>query len=336
MENGKFVVSLDLELYWGMRDVVKLNDYKEQLLGVRKVIPLLLKLFEQSGINATFAIVGFLFFKNKKELLQNLPEKKPGYFTSQLSPYTDDFNSVGDDEIQDPFHFGNDLIQQIKKAGQEIGSHSFSHYYCLEKGQTKEEFTEDVRAAQNIAKLNNIELNSFIFPRNQYDNKYLDICKQMGFIAFRGNENSWLFSSEWHGGSMFFRRPFRLLDSYFNLSGHNCYSEAEMKNNELINIPSSRFLRPYNKKLSSFDHLRLKRITEEMNYAARHRLVYHLWWHPHNFGSNIRENFDFLEKIFLYYEKLRQEFNFESVSMQQLAQELNKKISEKNNQQTNK
>lgn len=336
MQSGKLVISLDFELYWGVKDVVQLEKYEHQLLGVREVIPKLLDLFEKYQIHATFATVGLLFFETKEQMLQHLPTQKPSYSNLKLSPYFNIDVAVGNNEKEDPFHFGWNLIKKIADAGHEIASHSFSHYYCLEKGQTKEEFIEDVRAAKNIAKLNNVELNSFIFPRNQYDNEYLNICKQMGFIAFRGNENSWLFSSEWHGGSMFFRRPFRLLDSYFNLSGHNCYSEAEMKKNELINIPSSRFLRPYNKKLSSFDHLRLKRITQEMNYAAKHRLVYHLWWHPHNFGSNIRENFDFLEKIFLYYEKLHQEFNFESVSMQQLAQELNKKISEKNNQQTNK
>lgn len=305
-----------------MRDVVKLNDYRDHLLGVRKVIPLLLNMFEQFGINATFATVGFLFFKNKQELLENLPIKKPKYSIPELSPYTDYFIAVGEDESHDHFHFGNSLIQQIKNAGQEIASHSFSHYYCLEKGQTKDDFIEDIRAAKNIAKLNDIELNSFVFPRNQYNTEYLDICKQMGFIAFRGNENSWLFSSEWYGRWIFFRRPFRFFDSYFNLSGHNCYSEIKMKRNALINIPSSRFLRPYNKKLSAFENLRLRRITYGMSYAAKHGLTYHLWWHPHNFGVNISENFSFLEKILIHFEKLREEYNFESVSMEGLAQKI--------------
>ncbi|HZW71202.1 MAG TPA: polysaccharide deacetylase family protein [Hanamia sp.] len=336
MQFGKFVISLDFELYWGIKDVVELEKYESQLLAVREVIPKLLDLFEKYQIHATFATVGLLFFETKKQMLQHLPVQKPSYNNFKLSPYFNLGVAVGNNEKEDPFHFGWSLIKKIADAGQEIASHSFSHYYCLEKGQTKEEFIEDVRAAKNIAKLNNIELNTFIFPRNQYNIEYLDICKKMGFIAFRGNENSRLFSSEWHGRSMVFRRPFRLLDSYFNLSGHNCYSEAEMKNSVLVNIPSSRFLRPYNKKFNFLEHLRLRRITSGMEYAAKNRLAYHLWWHPHNFGANLQQNFDFLEKILVYYKKLHKEFNFESVSMQQLAQELTKIPSGKNNQQTNK
>jgi hypothetical protein len=145
----------------------------------------------------------------------------------------------------------------------------------------------------------------------------------LGFTCYRGNEKSWLFSSESFGADNFLRRPFRLLDSYLNLSGKNCYSVEEMKEQVILNIPSSRFLRPYSKKLKAFENLRLKRITDSMTYAAKKGLVYHLWWHPHNFGSNIFNNISFLEKILIHYRKLNSEFNFESLSMRQLAKELN-------------
>jgi polysaccharide deacetylase len=323
MSKGKLIISLDFELYWGVRDVVKLEDYREQLLGVEKVIPLLLKMFARYEINATFATVGFLFFRSKCELLQHLPAEKPHYSNSRLSPYIGEFHVVGQDEKHDPFHFGSNLIEQIKNAGQEIGSHTFSHYYCLEKGQTKEAFESDLNAAKEIARIKNIQMKSFVFPRNQYNETYLNICKQHGFTSFRGNEKSWLFSSKSHGYATVFRRPFRLLDSYFSLSGHNCYTIKEMKESELINIPSSRFLRPYNKRLKAFENMRLKRIQNSMNYAARQGLNYHLWWHPHNFGVNMDENLAFLEKILIYYERLKREFDFESVNMQQLSEEIN-------------
>lgn len=59
-----------------------------------------------------------------------------------------------------------------------------------------------------------------------------------------------------------------------------------------------------------------------MSFAAKKGLVYHLWWHPHNFGINQSENFSFLENILKHYKKLNTEFDFESVSMQQLANEI--------------
>jgi peptidoglycan/xylan/chitin deacetylase (PgdA/CDA1 family) len=322
MENGKFVISLDFEIYWGVRDAVKLEEYKDNLLAVREVIPLLLKMFKKYNIHATFATVGFLFFESKEELILNLPEKKPQYSNHHFSPYGGHFELVGDNESVDPLHFGSSLIEQIISANQEIGSHTFSHYYCLEKGQTKEDFREDLLSAKNIASKKGIELKSLVFPRDQYNEEYLDICDEMGFISFRGNERSKLFSSKTQGSFLFLRRPFRLLDSYFNLSGHNCYSSVEMKNKTLINIPGSRFLRPYNKKLSALENLRLKRIKDSMTYAAKNKLAFHLWWHPHNFGKNISNNFSFLEKILLHYQSLDQQYHFESVSMSDLANEL--------------
>jgi peptidoglycan/xylan/chitin deacetylase (PgdA/CDA1 family) len=323
MVNGKLVISLDFEIYWGIRDAVELKDYKEHLLGVHTVIPRLLQIFNQYQINATFATVGFLFFSNKQELLHNLPKRKPLYSGSDLSPYNGHFDKVGEDEVNDPFHFGTNLIQQILDAGQEIGSHTFSHYYCLEKGQTKEDFKEDLFAAKKIANERGVELKSFVFPRNQYNKDYLEICKEMGFTSFRGNERSWLFSSKTQGPGTTLRRPFRLADAYINLSGYNCYSKKEMKKTTLVNIPASRFLRPYTKKLRALETLRFKRIRNSMTYAAKNGLTYHIWWHPHNFGINIAENFLFLEQILIHYQKLNNEYKFESVNMQQLAKELN-------------
>lgn len=321
-KNGNFVISLDFEIYWGVRDVVTLKQYEPNLLGVRKVIPALLDLFNRYKINATFSTVGLLFFTNKEELLQGLPEKKPAYLNPQLSPYTGHFNMVGKNENEDPLHFAPSLIHQIKQNGQEIGCHTFSHYYCLEAGQTIDDFREDIKAAKNIAAKYDIELKSFVFPRNQYNEEYLKVCREEGITSFRGNERSALFSSKNYGNATAFRRPFRLLDAYINISGHNCYAEKEMLGNQLINIPGSRFLRPYVKKLAPLDGLRLSRITKSMTHAAKKNLTYHLWWHPHNFGVNLENNLAFLEKILVHYNVLSGKYNFKSAGMTQLAEQL--------------
>ena len=46
---GTLIVSLDFELFWGMLDCCALEDYQENILGGRKAIPQLLKLFEKYG-----------------------------------------------------------------------------------------------------------------------------------------------------------------------------------------------------------------------------------------------------------------------------------------------
>jgi peptidoglycan/xylan/chitin deacetylase (PgdA/CDA1 family) len=318
MEKGYFVISLDFEIYWGVRDVVTLNQYKANLLGVRKAIPAMLALFDKYNINATFATVGFLFFNDKEELLKGLPGKKPAYQNANLSPYGGHFNLVGENEEVDPMHFAPSLIKEIQQHGQEIGCHTFSHYYCLEKGQTVETFTEDLRAAKKIAEQQNISLKSLVFPRNQFNNEYLQACRNEGFTSYRGNENSWVYKPHPQKSENFLWRMIRITDAYINLTGHHCF--AADKNKELpINIPSSRFLRPYSKKLSMLDALRLRRITNSMTHAAKNNLSYHLWWHPHNFGINLKENIAFLEKIMIHYTKLSEKYKFTSVSMTQLA-----------------
>ena len=65
---GKFVISLDFELMWGVRDKKTIESYGQNILGVREAIPAMLNAFDKYGINATFSTVGFLFAKNKKEL----------------------------------------------------------------------------------------------------------------------------------------------------------------------------------------------------------------------------------------------------------------------------
>ena len=153
-QSGKFVVSLDFELMWGVRDTVTIQTYGENIRGVHKSLPIILDYFKKYNISGTFAVVGLLFFNSKEELLNNLPERKPLYKDSKLSPYGAYITEqVGKDSNSDPYHFAPKLIQLIKNTpNQEIGTHTFSHFYCLEEGQTLEDFTDDLKAAINIAK----------------------------------------------------------------------------------------------------------------------------------------------------------------------------------------
>ena len=125
---GIFAISLDFELHWGVRDVKTVAQYRENLLGVRRVVPALLATFAEYGIHATWATVGFVFFGSRTELLASLPDLLPEYENLRLSPYLD-MKILGNDEDDDPFHFGRSLIDQIRShPEQEIATHTFSHY----------------------------------------------------------------------------------------------------------------------------------------------------------------------------------------------------------------
>jgi hypothetical protein len=322
MTNGKFIISLDFELYWGVRDKLTLQQYGKNIKGVHQVIPRLLEMFNRYNINATFATVGLLFFNSKDEMLEGLPQRKPAYANSNLSPYNH-INSIGNTYKEDVYHYAPDLIRLIQQHPQhEIATHTFSHYYCLEKGQTVEDFKADLEAAKTAAKKFGIELTSLVFPRNQFNNEYLEVCKQAGITAIRGNELSWLYAARNEEAESLLRRSCRLFDSYVDISGHHCFDARPIQPKLPINIPASKFLRPFSSKLKMLDGLRVKRITSAMSHAAKHQLCYHLWWHPHNFGINQDENFAFLEKLLRHYDTLQQQHGFESCTMRSLANEI--------------
>lgn len=322
--NGKFIISLDFELFWGVRDHRTIEGYGENILGVHEVIPRLLKNFKEHKVKGTFAIVGLLFFDDKRDLYENTPSNLPSYDNKSLSPYLGYLDNVGEDADTDRYHYAPNLIKQILNHSEhEIGTHTFSHYYCLEKGQNIDNFRTDLEKALSISKSKyNAKLTSIVFPRNQFNDDYLKVCQEQGIICFRGNEHSWIYAARNRKDESRFRRLLRLLDAYVNITGTNCYSDEYLKSKYLVNIPSSRFLRPYSSKLFFFEWLRLRRIKSGMTYAARNNMTYHLWWHPHNFGTNQDQNFKFLAKILDHYNELNFKYNFQSCTMSELANQI--------------
>lgn len=311
---------------WGVLDKRSIASYGKQIAAVQEVIPQLLALFESYDIHATFATVGMLFHSNYKALEATIPHSLPQYEQAAYSPYTHYIPEVATEIKNAHYHFAPELITQIKtKERHEISTHTYSHYYCLEAGQTSQAFEADLEAAIQVAKEQNIVLESIVFPRNQYSKAYLDVCQQKGIYIYRGNETSWLYAPRSREQESLVRRALRLIDAYINISGHHCADLRQMKQHGMVNIPASRFLRPYSAKLRLLDSLRLARIKRSMTYAAKKGRIYHLWWHPHNFGTHLVENMQFLEKILVHYQHLAQTYNFQSATMQTLGSRIKNK-----------
>ncbi|MGE3992253.1 MAG: hypothetical protein AB7F49_30485 [Pseudorhodoplanes sp.] len=311
------MISLDFELMWGVRDHLSIREYGDAVLGVRTALPRLLRLFEQRGIAATWATVGMLMFDNRDELVEFFPRLKPGYVDRNLSPYGN-FDEVGRNEAEDPYHFGLSMMMQIVNTPrQEIGTHTFSHYYCLEPQQDVDAFAADLDVAIASAKRLELSLKSIVFPRNQYDSAHLEACRARGIHVFRGNESHRFYRPSPKTGEKLPKRFGRLIDSYLDLTGHQ--GNHPQMTAGLFNVPASRFLRPFNSKLSFADPLRLRRITNAMAACAKQNLIYHIWFHPHNFGRNQDANFMFLTSVLDHFEMLRDELGWQSRSMAEAA-----------------
>lgn len=310
---GSFIISLDFELHWGVAELWSLKEREDYFETTRESIPQVLELFSQNHIHATWATVGFLFAKDKEQLLKLMPSKKPTYNNKKLSYYSlIDNNEVGFNEKDDPYHYAPSLIRLILDTpNQELGTHTFAHYYCNEKGQTKEQFDADLKAAKLIAKENfDIELQSLVFPRNQFNSDYLEIAFQNGIKVVRSNPNVWFWN---HYSTL---SPLaRALDTLMPISNSLTFNQNNLSKDKVLLLPASRFLRPYSKKESVIQKVKVNRIKSEMTFAAKQNKSYHLWWHPHNFGYDLDENMQMLKGIISHFNFLNQKYGFQSKSM---------------------
>jgi len=318
-QKGLFVISLDFELFWGIRDKYDFDTYGQNVIGVWEVIPQMLELFDKYGIHATFATVGCMFSENYEDLKNYIPEQKPAYTDKNLSPY----NGYIDDSVHhDPkYYFGKKLLQLVKEKRQhEIGSHTFSHYYGLEPGQTKDQFEADIDAAVNIAKSNGIELETLVFPRHQINPEYLKILRSKGIGIYRETEKSWFHSAQRGAEESILKRGFRFLDYFVWMGSHHCQNLGELKKGELYAVRAGRWLRPYKKSESSFDFLKIRRIKKQLDYAAKNGKIFHLWFHPHDIGINREINFRMLEEILNHYKKLNRKYGIQSMNMKEVVE----------------
>jgi hypothetical protein len=310
---GALVISLDFELYWGVRDHRPLDAAeRKRLLAARALVPGILKVFREHAVRATWATVGLLFARSREEAEECRPRRLPRYEQATLNPYTE---PLGRDESEDPFHFAPSLIRAIaQEKGQEVGSHSYSHYYSLEAGQGEEEFKADVASAKRIAENSGYRLRSYVFPRNQVRREYLPILRQAGFSTYRGTEaaaskapvtfqeqrNPWL-------------RALRLMDAYWNLNG--AQTVAFPSGGQPAAVDASRYLRPFSPALRALEATHLKRIAAAMKNAAEEKQIFHLWWHPEDFASHPERNLDFLNRVLDVFDQCRRRHKMDSLAM---------------------
>lgn len=311
MSGGEFVLSLDFELLWGVRDHATRDSYGANILGGRAAVPAMLERFERHDIQATWATVGAAFCSSRDELLDALPpeELRPRYANAALSNYRY-LDEIGADEDCDPHYFASSLVDRIAACpGQEIATHTMSHFYCLEAGASIESFAADIDAACRLAAKRNIKLRSIVFPRNQYSTHHLDVVRQRGIRRYRGNPGTWAYRPTAGAKQTLPRRLLRLVDAHTGLLGPHLYRP------EGDNVPASHFLRPCAGPLAALHPLHLSVIERAMTRAARAGSGFHLWWHPHNFGVDAEANLRGLDRIVAHFVRLRDEYGMVSRTM---------------------
>ncbi|MEM8609722.1 MAG: polysaccharide deacetylase family protein [Myxococcota bacterium] len=317
MATGSFIISLDFELHWGVRDVVDVRSKRDHFLRAREAIPETLRLFREYEVHATWATVGFLFARNKRHLLEHAPSVRPRYDEARFDPYAN-LDQIGNDEKDDPFHYAGSLLRLVAETpGQEIGTHTFSHYYCLEQGQTRDAFEHDLRAAASIGEPFGNVTRSLVFPRGQHNPAYDDVLPHAGVETYRVPPTFFAYRPRRADQERLSQRAFRLVDSYVPIGGMHAHVP------EAAATPAPQraglFLRPYSPARRRLEPVRMARMKQAMASAAKGDRDFHLWWHPHNFGTNTRENLRMLTEILEAYRSLRDRHGWASRTMSEAS-----------------
>jgi hypothetical protein len=202
----------------------------------------------------------------------------------------------------------------------EVGTHTYSHFYCQESGQTVSDFKADLEMAIQKASLKNLPIRSLVFPRNQFNAAYLDVCKNLGITAVRSNPDIWFWDA--YRPETLIKKIFRSADTLVPVDLDTSIPLSSLDVDTIpMQIPASRFLKPWHPN-RLINTMKLERIKNEMTHAAKNNALYHLWWHPHNFGDHPKESMEALQEIAKWYLHLQAKFGFESVTMADLTAKL--------------
>jgi peptidoglycan/xylan/chitin deacetylase (PgdA/CDA1 family) len=311
------VISLDFELFWGVTDSRTVENYGANIEGVWQAVPAMLALFKKYGIHVTWATVGMLMCKDFKQWSDLRPSIMPTYGRESCSTYS--VSALARDLPK--LFFARPLVEQILATdGQELASHTYSHFYCGETDSTVEQFIADLECNQRIFDEYQVKPTSLVFPRNQVRDEYLNSLLAAGFTAYRGNQNHWMYK-DGHFVSGSFGKALRLIrfvDTYIPITGSHTFSlPTDIPQEQLINIPASQFLRPVSTHALA-NTMHLNRVKSGMKKAAMTNSVFHLWWHPHNFGRNLEASLMNLNTVLKYYRELNNEYGMQSFSMREV------------------
>lgn len=311
-----FVLSLDFELAWGMRDLLGDGAQQRECMMTREVVvPELLKLFERYDVPASWCTVGQLFDSE-------IPDPAPKYFEQfkapshawMQRPWFDGVPSGTEDEIPD--YLCPSILRDIQKVRprQEIGSHGFSHAIFGDAGCGRECAESELQASIDRAEKIGVRMTSMVFPRNRCGHR--DLLKSHGFLCYRGEGRS-ILPRHWPHSAHKLAHLVAVFTQRF------VYPVSPKKDEYgLWDIPSSMMLFPAHglRKYVPMS-FRVNRAKRGLDAAVRENKVFHLWFHPINLAYETERLLGAMEEILQYAASLREQGKLKFRSMGDLARE---------------
>lgn len=264
---GTFILSLDCEGKWGMADCLD-RRHQELLTSVRliKAYETLADMFGRFDIQATFAFVMALLLEQDDR--QRFDELLLGNVAT-ADPWLEQYRRARSAGTLEGWHLPEALAIVRSGKGHEIACHGFCHRPLADDLVSAAQARAELEAAVQVAHSKQIDLQTFIFPRNEVG--HLDEIRKAGFVGYR----TALRRVNGMGG-----RAIRIAEE-LNL-WRLPQQSMPVADNGLVPIPAGYFFNwRYGTRRLIPPEITQMRWRNLLRRGARGGVV-HLWLHPHN------------------------------------------------------
>lgn len=255
---GKLVISIDLELAWGVWDKLTSAQLTAAESEERPICAALLALFDRHQVPATWAMVAALL---DPENAAGRPGKKASWYAP-------------------------DIVEQVaaSKVGHEIGSHGGRHIYfnAIDKAAAR----ADLEFARAIHRAHGLAFKSLVFPRNAVG--HLDALAEAGIATYRGPDLQWF--PAFAGPARVVTRAANLADKLLPIAPRTGEPRGHGR---LIELPGSMLLLGRNGlRRFALPAVTRRKLAMGLARAAESGGVFHFWFHPSNFYVRRQEQLD--------------------------------------------
>jgi peptidoglycan/xylan/chitin deacetylase (PgdA/CDA1 family) len=266
-KKASFVLSIDLELAWGVWDKLNSTNVQKIIDTERLVCENLLNIFDDNEMPVTWAVVAALL-DNKNKMMGNLNQKA---------------------------WYAPDILDNIlnSKTKHLIASHSYAHKEF--NTCSNEEIIEDFEKSIFFLKSFNINTDVFIFPRNNVF--HLDVLKKFNFKTYRSIDQSWY--KKVYKYNKLLGKISNLIDKVIPIKTNSVSPLIDKFG--LTEVPTSILLISKNGIRSIVTNYSMfKKIKDGIDLAISQNECFHIWFHPSNFYYQTNKQFDLLKKIINY------------------------------------
>lgn len=208
---------------------------------------------------------------------------------------------------------------------QEIGTQTIGCYHSDAPGPSVAELDAELDAAVAIAAQSGAQLRSMVFPRVQCRPEHLPILTRHGIRSYRGRRPGWAHAHSRSSITAALRRGLCLADNFSLLIPDAAVSMARLlahPRGQPLEIPASRYVRPYEPRFRQLEPLRVHRMQSEMITAAEAGWAYHLWLRPQEFCAHAYESLVAFDNLLRNARALAGRVEFHSLTMDELATSL--------------